>query len=102
MRQAPATETETAESNTRGNTMKHQERKPITYSLYDAHCAKTGCGCEHTQCYKGWINHTQGVWPCMYCREDLTGRLMRAAQAREKGYPQEAISRIIMGKKQTQ
>jgi hypothetical protein len=37
----------------------------------------------------------------MYCREDLTGRLMRAAQAREKGYPQEAISRIIMGNKRS-
>jgi hypothetical protein len=82
--------------------MEQQQTKTVTYSLYDAHCAKTGCQCEHTQCYKGWINHNAGVWPCMYCREDLTGRLMRAGQARDKGYPQEAISRIIMGKQRTQ
>ena len=78
--------------------MKQHTRKPVIYSLYDAHCAKTGCNCEHTTCHKGWIDNTKGTWPCMYCREDLTGRLMRAAQARDKGYPPEAISRIIMGK----
>ena len=81
--------------------MEQHTHKPVIYSLYDAHCAKPGCGCEHTQCYKGWVNHTAGVWPCLYCREDLTGRLMRAAQARDKGYPQEAISRIIMNAKST-
>ena len=78
--------------------MEQHTRKPVKYSSYDSHCAKPGCSCEHTQCYKGWIEHSAGVWPCMYCREDLTGRLMRVAQARDKGYPQEALSRIIMGK----
>ena len=78
----------------RGNTMEH---KPITYSLYDSHCAKPGCPCEHTQCYKGWVDNQAGhTRPCMYCREELTGRLMRATIARGKGYPPDAISRIMM------
>jgi len=67
-------------------------------SNYDTHCTRSGCGCDHVNCYRGWIDNTKGTWPCMYCREELTGRLMRADQARAKGYPQEAISRIIMGK----
>jgi hypothetical protein len=82
--------------------MEQHTRTPVMYSLYDNHCARPGCGCEHTTCDRGWINHSKGAWPCMYCREDLTGRLMRAAQAKDKGYPQDAISRIIMGKQRTQ
>ena len=73
-------------------------REPIHYSKYDSHCGLAGCGCDHARCYKGWIDNTAGTWPCLYCREDLTGRLMRAQQAREKGYPQESISRILMTK----
>ena len=67
-----------------------------TNDRYESHCSKPRCGCEHTNCYKGWIDNTKGTWPCMYCREDLTGRLMRVAQAKDGGYPQAAISRIMM------
>ena len=67
-----------------------------TYDRYESHCAKSGCGCEHTNCYKGWVDRQYTTYPCMYCREDLTGRLMRVAQAKEGGYPQAAISRIMM------
>jgi len=63
---------------------------------YEAHCSLKGCGCDHINCYKGWIDNTAGTWPCLYCRENLTGRLMRADQARAKGYPQASISRILM------
>ena len=63
---------------------------------YEAHCALKGCGCDHARCYKGWMDNTAGTWPCLYCRENLTGRLMRAQQARDRGYPQASISRIIM------
>ena len=75
---------------TKGNTMTH------TYDRYESHCTRPGCGCEHTNCYKGWIDNTKGTWPCLYCRENLTGRLMRVAQAKDGGYPQAAISRIMM------
>ena len=67
-----------------------------TPDQYDAHCAKPGCGCDHARCYKGWVdsdNHT--TMPCMYCREETLSRLMRATQAKDRGYPQEAISRIM-------
>ncbi len=72
--------------------------EPIHYSKYDSHCGLAGCGCDHARCYKGWIDNTTGTWPCLYCREDLTSRLMRAQQARDRGYPQESISRILMTK----
>ena len=78
---------------------KPMTHKPITYSIYDGHCGLTGCGCDHARCYKGWIDNTAGTWPCLYCRDNLTGRLMRAGQARDKGYPQAAISRILMDTK---
>ncbi len=70
--------------------------EPIHYSKYDSHCGLAGCGCDHERCYKGWIDNTPGTWPCLYCRDNLTGRLMRADQARAKGYPQASISRILM------
>ena len=67
-----------------------------TNDRYESHCAKSGCGCEHTNCYKGWVDQQYTTYPCLYCRENLTGRLMRAWQAKEGGYPQAAISRIMM------
>lgn len=66
-----------------------------THDTYDSHCQRSGCGCDHNNCYRGWVDNTKGTWPCMYCNENLTGRLMRVAQARDAGYPQEATSRIM-------
>ena len=67
-----------------------------TNHQYDAHCTKPGCGCDHARCYKGWVdNDNNTTMPCLYCREETLSRLMRAAQAKEKGYPQEAVNRIM-------
>ena len=66
------------------------------HNKYDSHCTQPGCGCEHKHCYRGWVDSENNTtYPCMYCREDLTGRLMRATQAKHGGYPQAAISRIM-------
>ena len=61
---------------------------------YDAHCEQPGCICDHTKCYKGWIDNTVGTWPCMYCRENLLTRMMNRDTAKAKGYPQPALHRI--------
>ena len=61
---------------------------------YDAHCEQPGCICDHTKCYKGWIDNTIGTWPCMYCRENLLTRMMNRDAAKAKGYPQPALHRI--------
>ena len=67
-----------------------------TKDQYDCHCTKPGCGCDHARCYKGWVdNDNNTTMPCLYCREETLSRLMRAAQAKEKGYPQEAVNRIM-------
>ena len=67
-----------------------------TKDQYDAHCAKPGCGCDHACCFKGWVdNDNNTTMPCLYCREETLSRLMRAAQAKDKGYPQEAVNRIM-------
>ncbi len=75
----------------------HNEGDNMTYlpDKFDSHCTTPGCGCDHINCYRGWIDNTKGTWPCMYCRENLTGRLMRATQAHDQGYPQATISRIM-------
>jgi len=68
-----------------------------TKDQYDAHCTKPGCGCDHSRCYKGWVDSDNNTtMPCLYCREELLGRLMRATTAKDKGYPPAAISRIMM------
>ena len=68
-----------------------------TKDQYDAHCTKPGCGCDHSRCYKGWVDTDNNTtMPCLYCREELLGRLMRATTAKDKGYPPAAISRIMM------
>ena len=68
-----------------------------TPDQYDAHCTKPGCGCDHSRCYKGWVDTDNNTTlPCLYCREELLGRLMRATTAKDKGYPPAAISRIMM------
>ena len=68
-----------------------------TKDQYDAHCTKPGCGCDHSRCYKGWVDTDNNTtMPCLYCREELLGRLMRATTAKDKGYPSAAISRIMM------
>ena len=67
-----------------------------TKDQYDSHCTKPGCGCDHARCYKGWVdNDNNTTMPCLYCREETLSRLMRAAQAKDKGYPQDAINRIM-------
>ena len=67
-----------------------------TKDQYDAHCTRPGCGCDHARCYKGWVdNDNNTTMPCLYCREETLSRLMRAAQAKDKGYPQEAVNRIM-------
>jgi len=68
-----------------------------TKNQYDAHCTKPGCGCDHSRCYKGWVDGDNNTtMPCLYCREELLGRLMRATTAKDRGYPPAAISRIMM------
>jgi len=70
--------------------MKHSQDK------YDSHCTRPGCGCEHINCYKGWVDsESNTTYPCLYCNENLSSRLMRATLARDGGYPQAAISRIM-------
>ena len=67
-----------------------------TRDQYDAHCTKPGCGCDHARCYKGWVdNDNNTTMPFLYCREETLSRLMRAAQAKDKGSPQEAVNRIM-------
>lgn len=94
-----------------GNYQPHQERRasPIGQSSndathtqgetmqsdYDAHCTRKACHCNHVQCYKGWIDTDKGTTPCQYCRGNTHERWLKREQARHKGYPLEALSRIM-------
>lgn len=60
----------------------------------DAHCRKPGCDCGHVICYRGWID-TDHTSPCQFCRPDTHERWLMACQARQKGYPLEAVNRIL-------
>lgn len=67
---------------------------------YDTHCKQPGCTCDHRACYRGWIDSPiettpPTTTPCPICRDDLTGRLARRERARAKGYPIEALHRLI-------
>lgn len=69
----------------------------------DAHCRTTGCHCDHVICYRGWIDTTEILNgrehdvtnPCQYCRPSLHERHWKAQAASLKGYPGEAVHRIL-------
>jgi hypothetical protein len=69
----------------------------------DAHCRRPGCHCDHVICYRGWIDTTETVNgrehdvtnPCQYCRPSLHERHWKAQAALAKGYPGEAVHRIL-------
>jgi hypothetical protein len=69
----------------------------------DAHCRRSGCHCDHVICYRGWIDlveHRDGrdhavANPCQYCRPQLHERHWKAQAAKAKGYPGEAVHRIL-------
>lgn len=62
---------------------------------YDGHCRKPGCTCEHTYCYRGWVDTDRTTRPCGDCRADTYMRWLRREEARQKGYPDEALGRIM-------
>lgn len=47
----------------------HEAR--ITPTNVDSHCGRSGCGCEHRVCYRGWIDLNDRTGPCSNCRADL-------------------------------
>ena len=65
-----------------------------TTTELDAHCRKPNCNCGHVICYRGWID-TDHTSPCQFCRPDTHERWLMACQARQKGYPLEAVNRIL-------
>lgn len=67
--------------------------------LYESHCRRTGCVCDHTICFRGWIDTHYETTPCSYCRQDTYQRWYAREQARAKGYPLEALQRIMRGDK---
>lgn len=81
----------------RPNRPHHQEDQ---MDQYDTHCKQHACRCDHRICYRGWIDTPPETTPpttqpCPLCREDLTRRLARRERARAKGYPIEALHRLI-------
>lgn len=71
----------------------------MTKELYDGHCRRKDCRCDHTICYRGWVDNINGndTIPCQYCRAHLHRRWYEAARARAKHYPIEAIHSILRG-----
>ena len=68
----------------------------LTQDQLDAHCKRGGCRCDHLECYQGWNTHDETTAaPCQYCRPSLHERLWKAQAARAKGYPTEAVHRIL-------
>lgn len=71
--------------------------------VLDAHCRRPGCHCDHVICYRGWIDLVEQrngrdhdvANPCQYCRPQLHDRHWRAQAAKAKGYPGEAVQRIL-------
>ena len=68
--------------------------------LYDSHCRKPACTCHHTSCYRGWRDTTDAhtTAPCLDCRPATYERWLKAQEARAKGYPAEAVARMMTGK----
>ena len=64
---------------------------------YSAHCRRSGCTCDHLVCYMGWRDTDKDTTPCHYCRPQTFERWHKREQARAKGYPLEALSRIMRG-----
>lgn len=65
---------------------------------YSAHCRRTGCPCQHDTCFRGWRDQEDGrAMPCNLCRPTTHSRWIRAQEARHKGYPVEAVNRIMRG-----
>lgn len=53
----------------------HQSAQ-IDRTTLEAHCGKSGCTCNHTACYKGWIDTETTTSPCGMCREELYTLIM--------------------------
>ena len=68
---------------------------------YDAHCRRPGCNCDHTICYQGWRDQDYSTTPCAYCRVQTFERWHARENARSKGYPLEALGRIMRGDRTT-
>jgi hypothetical protein len=68
---------------------------------YDAHCRRPGCNCDHTICYQGWRDQDYSTTPCSYCRVHTFERWHARENARSKGYPLEALGRIMRGDRTT-
>jgi hypothetical protein len=71
-------------------------------TLYDAHCRKPGCLCQHIDCHRGWRDAPltaakADTVPCSTCRPDTHRRWLDREAARLKGYPGEALERIMRG-----
>lgn len=68
--------------------------------LYDSHCRKAGCRCSHRACYRGWRDEPDkhSTTPCMDCRPETYERWLKAQEARAKGFPAEAVSKVMAGK----
>jgi hypothetical protein len=74
----------------------------LTTDAYDTHCRKPGCTCQHIDCHRGWRDTEptaakQETSPCERCRPDTHRRWLDREAARIKGYPGEALERIMRG-----
>jgi hypothetical protein len=74
----------------------------LTPETIEAHCRKPGCLCQHADCYRGWRDSPLGApradtTPCERCRPDTHRRWLNREAARAKGYPPEALHRIMAG-----
>ena len=67
---------------------------------HENHCRRPGCTCGHVVCFRGWIDNEakHETTPCETCRPDTHRRWLRREQARAKGYPLEALGRIMQAK----
>jgi len=62
---------------------------------FDNHCTQKNCTCDHTTCYRGWLDYAGITTPCQWCRPNTHQRWLKREAARHKGYPLAALSRIM-------
>lgn len=66
---------------------------------HEAHCRRHACPCDHTACYRGWRDHhPTGTTPCDQCRPDTYRRWTRREEARHRGWPSDALQRIMQAR----
>ena len=64
----------------------------------ESHCGKSGCMCNHTICYRGWIDTDHASSPCGTCRDELRALLAELPEPGKRSFADQ--SRILgRGKK---